>query len=1560
MKNCKYYLKNGDGTPKTYQELVDQFNELSQTDKDTIIDCLYQLVNSRQEQIKTRLFEIKDKNKANITPKGDPSELGNVEITFDQVDNKKVWSTQTFIDSRYFTNLDGSRIILPFNRKEYIDHIIAQNKDTLGEEQARNLAEQTVAHWDIIAKDSPLVHELFTKRWANIDALKERLKGTKYEDLVSQIYDLTNGSSNIWKTKIFREFVPGTTKIISDLNLKCKLLGIDQEIIGHIDNLIIDDSGDLHIINYKVSTSAIDDVKKEKYMYQLALLKQMLANEGFNVEHMTLSIIPIRITYNDDFSKVTSMTVMDKTEFTVKDGKYKFGNYDIVARRFIGSTARINTITTDQVKKVDYALKVLFPDKNITSHGIEVTVDEWIKAHNRVDIQPSNKPNVAWTVFFSKDDIVEISDPTDPLKNEKIKEEVKKRISNLQIGNSYLGAHAILKKIKTWYQKGTMSSFSEEKEFLRCGKYFDKLLAPYLYRRPIKGREGEYEYDWEPIENDLLQNENIIIFRNKVTGQLDVITISPYNLNAVAKMRDKYTNILGQYIGDNTAISQNIMKSNYGNIEAIRTMFLLNEVLQEIEGDYKLGTLQIVSPENLDGGKIYTFQNIISQFTKVLGTLVKEKQIEKSDYRNNFSGKKFIDSVQAFLLMKDHALQDSLLTNTDKTNLKDWGLEILEESNSRETKLMALKTLMKSMQDIDGGWGIPSNLEAINAWASRSPENRMKAQLFLALNEAILQYSGIREQLDLNESDMSSMQSYMQSSSNIASVNARVVTSLFARAADRVATESYKDSIPVQKYITEFYKAAGYTNLRNSSVGFQTRVFTNLFEEVNGKKTMRFKNPYTDTTLKSYEAKFLKQVLFTIAGIRKKMFPRLKFDFTSAFDPKLAEFASNPENSWYLEVPLTKANLASRRATGYTFRESWNRLKNVMSKQGMTQNFQEFFEGLTTEEEVQRVQNDLQRLSVTNHFAWYETLNAHGGANQRASMLNQKDPDFFESNVETLLMSFIESQHEMEQMNDVLIQSKAILLTLSAVGDVGNPRLKNIIKYITDYLTVNVFNKSIMEEDTKKVIGTLAPAKHLATTVYILGNLASAVRDTTEGLLHNMTRSVIKFQTNITSKELSRAYGIVFKEGTFSNVRTMNILNQLNIKYRISNVDLARIQEVLATGRSGLDNAENWAYATLRRPDFLNRMTLFVAKLIHDGVWDALSIKDGELIYDWTQDERFKYYALHKDNPPSNDEKYLKQKGAYFSAILEYNREHPHAPLNIQDPNVKLPQPYTSEYVESIKALSNSIYGSYDKSTKAMYEHIAIGQALGQFTTWMNGMIGNYWRKPGSPTGELKEEYSFNEFGEQEFFDEYGNIVVQKEREDGTKYYLNETTNQEWTGQVLPVLKHVPITSQGIIYSIINLAAKIVPVGYKRNGLAGAWEEIKKEIILNPQELKNFRKLFSDIFMWLLIGSLYAYVVDPWYEDLKKNRDHKDFLCNTFEDVVYKGTASSYDGFRGPWNVIDSFGNNMNPPAYKVTTKMATDSVKTVFGDKTFGQLITQNAPLLRSFRTAYDTYVKG
>jgi len=47
-------------------------------------------------------------------------------------------------------------------------------------------------------------------------------------------------------------------------------------------------------------------------------------------------------------------------------------------------------------------------------------------------------------------------------------------------------------------------------------------------------------------------------------------------------------------------------------------------------------------------------------------------------------------------------------------------------------------------------------------------------------------------------------------------------------------------------------------------------------------------------------------------------------------------------------------------------------------------------------------------------------------------------------------------------------------------------------------------------------------------------------------------------------------------------------------------------------------------YSTLRRPDFVNRMVIFVARMVEDGSYNALSVNNGELVYNWRLDDRFK------------------------------------------------------------------------------------------------------------------------------------------------------------------------------------------------------------------------------------------------------------------------------------------------------------------------------------------------
>jgi hypothetical protein len=188
-----------------------------------------------------------------------------------------------------------------------------------------------------------------------------------------------------------------------------------------------------------------------------------------------------------------------------------------------------------------------------------------------------------------------------------------------------------------------------------------------------------------------------------------------------------------------------------------------------------------------------------------------------------------------------------------------------------------------------------------------------------------------------------------------------------------------------------------------------------------------------------------------------------------------------------------------------------------------------------------------------------------------------------------------------------------------------------------------------------------------------------------------------------------------------------------------------------------------------------------MGKLKHDGSKNAYSVIDGQLVYNWRMDERFNLLA---NNDKSDMEAYNKQAALKLSLIHALNQETPG--LNIpREIDADLPDGYTRQEIESIKALGDTIYGAYDKSTKAMYENMAIGSQFGVFSTWLNGIYDVYFGK--------RHESSYL-FEKRQAEDENGNLL-----------YLDE--NGEITTDVTdkPYYKNVPLMVQGIFNTLLDL-----------------------------------------------------------------------------------------------------------------------------------------------------------
>jgi hypothetical protein len=53
--------------------------------------------------------------------------------------------------------------------------------------------------------------------------------------------------------------------------------------------------------------------------------------------------------------------------------------------------------------------------------------------------------------------------------------------------------------------------------------------------------------------------------------------------------------------------------------------------------------------------------------------------------------------------------------------------------------------------------------------------------------------------------------------------------------------------------------------------------------------------------------------------------------------------------------------------------------------------------------------------------------------------------------------------------------------------------------------------------------------------------------------------------------------------------------------------------------------------------------------------------------------------------------------------------------------------------------------------------------------------------------------------------------------------------------------------------------------------------------------------------------------------------------------MTYKAASNSWDGFKGPFAVLDYFGNSTNPASYKLMSRVYNDLFSFIFGDKTLG-----------------------
>lgn len=1520
---CEYFYKIGSDKEhfNSYSELLKYIvglDEKGELNLSGIDDIVYSKSLLKQQQQFDKLKDIKDEYKFQKQEQFSFQSLINGGPSYEGA-----LSIMEFLDTPD-CNFNGESIVTRLDVDEYIKHEkerIIKEKG-VSEDEASKIIDDIIANWKTIQEDSIALHKSFLS--------DEVINGDKddpmpfYQEIKDDLPESLNDIDLVDKLYTGLKRVIGgsyfnhkDSHAMRNLNFKTKIKGTNQDLLCHIDYLFIDSDGRVRVYMFKTSTQSSKDwqtIKWQKYNAHLLFVKQMLASKGIDVKNIELNIVPVQMTYNDDYTKITDINVENANNITINvHGNYKLTDLEKKITPFFDTPVNVPHISIKPIERAYNVCKVIFPDIHFTEEGVAKSALAWIRqAPSTGDNEPLLIKKVGdkghgYDVII-KGKTYPIKSAKDPKYNTEILKVVQEHIDELQ-DETGINSHNLAQAVKDSFARGVML-FNNIKGLKSSAVTLEAVLGKYFKYEII---DDEKEFEWEFLDN--LIEANVLIFRNKKTGVLDFISISPFDLNAQAHF-SKGSNVLGSYKLDSQYIDLN---GDYGNIEAIRAMELINEIIPELS-DSKLGSFGVLSASagahfrRYDIGEFNRkyFQNIC----QIINTENKDIKIE-----NNFKQATFQNPVDSIIEEYLRIVED----DEDKKNLLDFGFDKLNSSEPKYTQIKALSYIIDQILQQYPQFAKPEYFEK----ALTSPSTKLVANLFDLVTKAYLNLSGETPSYLTKLSDFDKISF---TAATVPDENIRIVVNNLQITYDSIASEFQKTyEKNIRNQFDEFYKDAGYGHFSNMSFGFQARQFDNFFEKdlKTGKNLMIFKNPYDmSNDLQNHERKLLKHVLYQIAYIKSNG----NFKYEESDDKGISEFIKSHEE--YLWVPLKKASVAtSRQSIGAWTTRMRNSFKRFVH---LGEAYDEFVNGVTEEE--RRLLNDDEKfynLSLTNPFS----LSIPTGDDvslvrqKRQDMINKYGVDYFETNVENLVIDFLAAHISTIQLNKMLIGTKALILQLKLTSNFGgNEEVVNKeIKYIQDYLKVNVFNSSIMEEKSQKIIGVIAPIKHVVTDTLLGGNVVSYFRDLIEGVQQNFIRSLIKLNTDINPSNVAKAYKYVLTHCVqATDTMNINLLNKLCLKYRLSNTDVGRIAERAKSGRNGLVNYENIMYSTLRGSDFINRMTLFVAKCMQDGTWGAWYIdSDNNLKYNWKEDSRFSIFAKGlKDHP-----EYNKQKSAYLSAIRQYNMDHKDDPIDMDD---DLPEPYAFHQIQAIRNVGDNIYGSFDKSKRAMMDNMAVGYTLGMFTTWMNGIVNTYFMKPQkNNVTRYRQVQETNDKGELLYFDKYTNVLTLEEGGDKN----------------CPVLKDVPVIVQGIMYTLKDMA-----ILCQHGGVTA----MKKYLAEDPGARANMAKLGSDMLMWMILGMFFKFCAMPAYKDYKKEMPNESIMKNLIIEILYKSSSRSYDQYKGIMNIIQFFGENMNPPYYSVPIQALSEAGQALLGQKSWKYFLFDNLGLTRSIKDSAFAYIKS
>lgn len=971
------------------------------------------------------------------------------------------------------------------------------------------------------------------------------------------------------------------------------------------------------------------------------------------------------------------------------------------------------------------------------------------------------------------------------------------------------------------------------------------------------------EQKWLFRKNSTLNNLGIFIFEKE--GVTEIVDITNSELYTKVKLA-KGTSILGTFVSDTEIDPRSIMDATNGNIELMKVLTYINEFSDLFSGT-KINKIKVLNIWTQQQGVESYNETLIDNYTRLC---------DFANIRLQITPEMFFTTLESTLFDIQNLVRDD-----EWMKMLNWNISL--DDNTLEYKK---QWITNRIQELRRKYPKLTNDQAnFNdpIWVS-----------YTLLLKALNFLNGYKYHIEMDPnnwigfgSEGVSLGINIASPNYTDSKNVQEISQIISLHNEELRRENVKWDKRIRPALQKFYKAHNQI----TSAGISYGIFEDLFEkDENGKISKDFCLKHPDT-LTGADKEFVNTFLEIVNELK------YNGDAIAIEEAKLS--------GEYYQVPLVIGSTRSQLKQGgikQAVKTAWEESTN------WTQIF-----GVQTESKQRRESEDLE---IYNKFKIDQPT--------RTQIINQEGVAAMEINLETVLRNFVHVYSAEKTASKYLPLIEGFKVGLLYQEFFYGQTITNLIDYIKKYIKVNIYNEPIMDPGLLPAYRFMSVLKEVTSMTVLGGNFRSGFKELLQGTWIGLSRAAIGIygKDQFTLKDYTKALGLVLKEAPKS-INKVTLLEYMNWQYGMANADADQLQDEMNISQSGVFSmTSKQLYWFSRSPDMLHRMSILVAKMLHDGCFNAHSVIDDELVYDFKKDERFS--LLNDSNADKSTEKYRKQRGLYISMLEQFNREG----YNLQDGD-DLPKAYTNREANSIKSFSDLCYGHYDKNTQLLAKHMLLGSFFLQFKTFISSKLEQWILKPDTydqGSMQLLTDPNGHKFVRKYVKDEKGIIRVIITTEDKLQPGDNWEYHYEWKGKF----------QEGILYSMISYIKAFGKLDYKE--FQKLWNDETKRA--------NLFLFIHDMGIMLLLGLLVKAMFswkelteDPWIK-----RCTASILYGSFQD--------------GPiYNIIGGMLGDLNPPIYGTIKNMFNNVGEVLTGDRSLWEGVTENFGALRGLATSTSVF---